>query len=322
MQKTDKLPTDWDEIVASQNGHFLQSSAWASFQQLLGHKIVCDHDTAWSYLASLRQIAHWRYLFVQAGPTIVKSHQFKHSLTSLRQQAQVLGCTFVRIEPIGAVDESELAALGASEVAPIEPKYPWVLDISADESKLRTDLSAGHRYGINSAERKGLRFEKSQKSADIEIFLQMMHDTAKDRFGAHSDEYYRKMYKTLHAHGAAQLFFAYHDREPVASALVFDWQGTRYYAHAGAFQAINRRLSGAMPLVWHMIIDAKANGYHAFDFWGVTPSDDPKHPWAGFSKFKKAFGGQMLSRLGTWELPIRQNQYRLYKIAKRIRNVA
>lgn len=322
MQDTSKLPDDWDEIVAGQAGHFLQSSSWADFQQTLGHQIVFDHGDGWSYLASLRQIAHWRYLFVQAGPTIVKSNQLKEAVASLCQRARTLGCTFVRIEPIGAVSAQDLMALGAHEVAPIEPKHPWVLDISIDESALRTGLSAGHRYGINSAKRKGLRFAKSKKPEDIELFLQMMHDTAKGRFGAHDDEYYRKMYQSLHAHSSAQLFLAYHDKEPVASALVFDWQKTRYYAHAGAFQAINRRLSGSMPLVWQMILDARANGFHSFDFWGVTPSDDPKHPWAGFSKFKKAFGGQMLSRAGTWELPIRQNQYRLYKIAKRIRHVA
>ena len=44
-----------------------------------------------------------------------------------------------------------------------------------------------------------------------------------------------------------------------------------------------------------MIIDAKHNGRKKFDFWGVTTSEDPNHPWYGFTKFKKSFGGELVT---------------------------
>ena len=315
------LPKDWDERLIDQNGHFLQSSHWAAFQQSVGNQVVFDAGPGWSYLASVRNVRRLKYLFVQCGPTIAEPKNLTQALQSLYTKADELGCTFVRIEPLGDVSEQDLMELGAREVAPVEPKYPWVLDISPSEEVLRSGLSAGHRYGVNSASRKGLRFAESKKDSDVELFLKMMHDTTKGRFSAHEDDYYRTMLKVLGKRDAAKLFIAKHEGEPIASALVFDWNKTRYYAHAGAFQAQNRKLSAAMPLVWHMILDAKAQGFTRFDFWGVTPSDDPAHPWAGFTKFKKAFGGKMLTRVGTWEVPVRQSSYRLYKLAKRIRRV-
>jgi len=42
-----------------------------------------------------------------------------------------------------------------------------------------------------------------------------------------------------------------------------------------------------------MITDAKAKpqGLTAFDYGGVAPDDQPDHPWAGATRFKKSPGG-------------------------------
>src|SRR5207253_9747167 len=74
-------------------------------------------------------------------------------------------------------------------------------------------------------------------------------------------------------------------------------------------------------LLWQMIGYAKARGAATFDFWGVIPDDNPSHPWAGFSRFKKAFGGRLLERAGTWELPVRMARYRAYAARSEERRV-
>ena len=62
-----------------------------------------------------------------------------------------------------------------------------------------------------------------------------------------------------------------------------------------------------------MIMDARAAGAAQFDFWGVVPGDDPWHPWAGLTQFKMAFGGQLVTRSGTWDVPVRPLRHRLYR---------
>lgn len=298
--------------------HFLQSSDWAEFQRAVGNESCFFAVGDRSWFASKRRVSRFSYLFVQCGPTFANGTDTKQVVADLRQAGEKYEVDFVRFEPVGDVDEQELLESHAREVDPVEPKHPWVLDLSPSEEVLRSGLSSGHRYGVNSAGRKGLTFREGGEH-DVEIFLNMMHDTTKERFTAHPDDYYRTMLRVLGKKGSAKLFVAELEGKPVASAIVFDWNKTRYYAHAGAFQELNRKISASMPLVWHMIMDAKGRGFKTFDFWGVTPSDDPTHPWAGFSKFKKSFGGQMLTRAGTWELPISANRYRLYTLVKRIK---
>jgi lipid II:glycine glycyltransferase (peptidoglycan interpeptide bridge formation enzyme) len=57
----------------------------------------------------------------------------------------------------------------------------------------------------------------------------------------------------------------------------------------------------------------------SFDLWGVAPSDDVKHKWAGISKFKKGFGGTTIQYLGTYDIPLNNIKYKLYKAYCRIR---
>jgi lipid II:glycine glycyltransferase (peptidoglycan interpeptide bridge formation enzyme) len=61
-----------------------------------------------------------------------------------------------------------------------------------------------------------------------------------------------------------------------------------------------------------MIFDAKKQGQSRFDFVGVAPVGVENHPWEGFTKFKRSFGGQYKFYLGTWELPTHP-LYRLYR---------
>jgi hypothetical protein len=37
---------------------------------------------------------------------------------------------------------------------------------------------------------------------------------------------------------------------------------------------------------------------------GTAPTDDPEHKRAGYTRFKRSFGGQVKEHAGTWHLPI------------------
>ncbi|MEK7143873.1 MAG: peptidoglycan bridge formation glycyltransferase FemA/FemB family protein, partial [Patescibacteria group bacterium] len=44
-------------------------------------------------------------------------------------------------------------------------------------------------------------------------------------------------------------------------------------------------------LQWEAIKEAKNRGCRFYNFWGIAPENNPKHPWAGLTLFKKGFGG-------------------------------
>ena len=69
-----------------------------------------------------------------------------------------------------------------------------------------------------------------------------------------------------------------------------------------------------------MISDARHAGAHPFDFWAIAPTDYSDHKRAGYTRFKRSFGGQVKEYAGMWDLPIHAVKYSLYRAAKTFSN--
>jgi lipid II:glycine glycyltransferase (peptidoglycan interpeptide bridge formation enzyme) len=180
-------------------------------------------------------------------------------------------------------------------------------------------LSASHRNRVNGTERRGIAIRLGT-DADMPEFLTMLHDTAQ-RAGAtfHPDWYFQKLWATLGPKGFAKLYVGEVEGQPVGMAMVYDWGGTRYYAHAGAHQELNRKHKVSVSLLWRTILDAKADNLKVFDMWGVAPEGDSNHRLAGVSEFKAGFGGQIVNYLGAWDIPLKPLKYRLYTVYRKLK---
>ena len=316
---------DWDSALQRMGGHFLQSTLWQRVQAALGHDVIWARDEQWLWAGAIRAGRFPRYLYTPHGPTARSTDAMTSALGCAVNAARERSLDFVRCEPAGMAALPALIASGAHRSRPIQPQWTWVLDLTRDEAALRSGLSAGHRGAINAASRRGLTFRVSADPQDIEVFLRLQERTAAaGRFRGQEQSYHRAVARTLMPERAAALYFAEAAGEPVAAALCFDFAGIRYYAHAVSDPHAGRKLQAAAPLVWKMILDARAAGSQRFDFWGIKPEDaatagGAPHPWDGFSKFKRAFGGQAVERAGTWDIGVRGWRYRLYRGAVRMR---
>jgi lipid II:glycine glycyltransferase (peptidoglycan interpeptide bridge formation enzyme) len=167
--------------------------------------------------------------------------------------------------------------------------------------------------------KKGVTFRASQDPDDIGILLNFLHMTARrNGFKPQSDDYLTTVANSLMPAGAATLFIAELDGEPIAAALAYDSADTRTYAHA-ALDDTHRKLSAGIPLLVTLMADAKERGLKHVDLWGVAPEDQPDHQWAGFTAFKKSFGGYEVAYPGTWDLPVKKLRYGAYQLARRLR---
>jgi lipid II:glycine glycyltransferase (peptidoglycan interpeptide bridge formation enzyme) len=72
-------------------------------------------------------------------------------------------------------------------------------------------------------------------------------------------------------------------------------------------------------LHWEIILDAKKQNLKEYNFLGVAPNEDQNHPWAGITRFKKQFGGYQADILGSFDLPLKPLEYKLFKFAEKIR---
>ncbi len=305
------------------SAHFLQQRAWAAFQSALGKQIFYASGKNWSWMAVLEANRFGSRLYTPYGPTASSPESLKKALQVLIGCAEDQGVDFVRVEPQAPSAKKTLKLLRAKRShRDIQPRHTLIKDLDRSDDELFSEMMSTNRRLYRRAATEGFTFKSSRNPADFSLFLDMIHQTAK-RTGIqpHTDEYFTAMAATLLPLGAARFFIARHDGKPVATSLVFEDARTRYYAHAASSESA-RKLQPNVYLVGHLIFDAKATGKKRFDYFGVAPPNAPKsHAWAGFTQFKRSFGGQYVEYSGTWELPIKKARYHAYRLLTHIRTI-
>lgn len=318
MSTAISLAKDWDKKLQKLQGSFLQSRLWANFQQQLGRELVWQEGSGWQWLAVVRRSRGLNYLMCSYGPVAESATAMRQAIKSLIAEAEQLNLDFIRIEPQRGITPDALRKLGAVRIAESSPTHTQIINLSQTEEQLRSNLASGHRNLINGTKRRGIVVKEATNSQGLELLIAMLDDTAR-RSGVvfYPGAYYQALLAAMPEN--LHIYVAEAGGAPVASALFYDWQGTRYYAHAGAFQERNRQAKASVSLLWQAIIDAKEAGLKHFDLWGTAPVGSSNHPLAGITKFKQAFGGEPVDYLGTWDIPLKKSKYQLYTVYRRLR---
>lgn len=307
--------------------HFLQSGAWATFQEALGRQVYQKSGKGWSYLAVLETGRGNTRLYCPYGPVCQGVEALEEAFASLLDLGEELGATFLRLEPTGDVHADALKKLGCKEVSynQLQPAQTQVINLAGKtEEEILAGMHSNNRNLCRTYAKKGLAMVESTDSGDVGIFLSFIHKVA-ERTGLrpHSDEYFKKQASALFRGGHARLFYATYEGKPVAASIVYDDETTRYYAHAAADDDY-RKLSAGTALLGYMIIDAHEKGKQEFDLFGIAPKnpeEEPGHRWAGFTKFKLRFGGERREYVGTWDYPLKPVQYYAYRAFQTLNHI-
>lgn len=292
--------------------HFLQSPAWEKYQQLEGYTTYRLSGDDFSALLIEHSTPLGKYLFCPYGPTVKSPASLPAALSALQEFARAHAAFFLRIEPTFPLSSDDIRSLHLVKSHDLDPAHTWILDLTSPESDILDGIDKEKRRLWRIRERKGVTLRHTTDPSETTILTDLLAAvTDKNHFTAQTASHLKNQLKS----GFATLYIAEFEHKPIAAALVYDHSGTRFYAHAAADYE-HRKLSAGATLVIQMILDAKSSGATAFDFWGITPSDDPHHPWYGFTKFKKSFGGHAVDYAGTWDLPLQPLRYKLYQFIR------
>jgi lipid II:glycine glycyltransferase (peptidoglycan interpeptide bridge formation enzyme) len=309
--------------------HMQQSSDWNLFRKALGKNVVYQSGNDWFYNATLengdgRFGKYFKRLYCPYGPVAANKQSYKESLDSLTDYATKHDVDFIRIEITDNPSFIEVARQsGFSKARRLsQPDLTLHIDLRRDTDAILKNMSKTNQYLWRKAPDNGIIFKHSYKATSLKPLNDMLKETSK-RSGAvfHGPEYYNTLIRILGPKKSAGIAYAYHNNKPIVGAIFFDDidQKTRYYMYAYSFDSA-RKLSANSPLLTYLILDAKKQGLNTFDMFGVSPLDQPNHRWAGFSKFKRTFGGTEVIYGGTWEKPIRQVRYNALNFARKISN--
>lgn len=308
--------------------HFLQSTAWGSFQQSCGNEVIEKSGIAsdggtWEYLAIVERGRFSSRLYCPYGPTFSTTAALGEALASLEVEARSHLVEFVRIEPRGSLAAEDLHAMGLRPAAHnVQPPDTVINDVRADvltEDDILKRASTTRRQLYRYSLRDGIEYRASYDPKDISHFLDMIHVVA-ERTGMqpHEDSYFETMGEVLFAQKAAGMLLSVLEERPIA-CLIFYTDGTTLgYAHAASVDGY-RKISPPSGLFMHAQFFARETGHTLLDTYGVAPEGaDKEHPWAGFTQFKESFGGVRVHYPGTWELPVSKLRYTIYNLVGKI----
>ncbi len=213
----------------------------------------------------------------------------------------------------------------------IQPPDTSLVDLTASEEEILARMHQKWRYNIRLSQKKGVSVKKYlgnslNLSEKIDRFYELTKETnARDGNSSHAKEYYLDLIKAS-AEQLAQgndvpqisLYIAEHEGEEIAAIMTLFSHDEAIYLY-GASSNHKRNLMPNHLLQWTAIQDAKAYGSKYYDLYGMPPDgENENHPMHGLYMFKTNFGGRIIHRIGSWDVPFKK-LYKLYSTAEKLR---
>ncbi len=329
--------SSWDAFVLNHpQGNLLQSWAWGEFQASIGNKVWRLQVSADAQVITQLQIIklhlgfgkHILYaprdlLINKFAPAQNQPEAIKLLMGQIKQIASEESAILLRLEPpISKEDRASLSIYKSIGFLPsiksLQPSRNLIIDILPAKDLILKAMKPKARYNIAISYKKGVQVVISSTLEAIKIFNQLNKETSfRNRFHSYSDNYYYQQLNILgHQHKLMTLLIAYWQDTPLASALITCFGKRAIYLH-GASSKLHADKMASYALHWEAIKLAKSRGCSTYDLGGVI---DDRHPqWAGITRFKQGFGGEMVEYVGALELPFNPLWYKAYQLLNKLR---
>jgi lipid II:glycine glycyltransferase (peptidoglycan interpeptide bridge formation enzyme) len=267
-----------------------QSKFWQTYLEKLGWKTI----PLGSQNAYVRKIPFG---------SIIKIPRFDPPIpfSQIDKIAKEEGAFFVKIEPNRKLSDSvlqeKLKSNGfTTEKWSLQPTKSITIDLSQDKEKLLANMEKDTRYSVRKAERDGVVTEKSR---DIDKFLNLHKETSKRQRFWTSEKDSKSLWDSLPEENRALLFAKKDGKILAGTFLIFHDKIAHFYEAASSIY--RRDLMAPYLIVWEGIKLAKLKGCETFDFEGIVDSRiTATKKWKGFTHFKRGFGGEEVTYLGSF----------------------
>ena len=316
--------------VLQDNGLFLQSFHQAQLYKDLGQKtwlFECVQSNGVRVRSLVTKVEARRgvFLFLPYGPMVdgeLCLANLEGFFSVLKDFARQERAAFIRMSPFwqDTVDRRELLQGCGFRKAPLHmlAETLWLLELNKSEEHLLSEMDKKHRNLIRRAEKEGVSLTMTADSQATERFITMHWQTVERHgFTPYTKDYFRQQVQQFAPDNQVIVAEAWWQGELLASAIVMFYGNVAAYHHgASSSQPEHRKMPASYLLQWEIIREAMRRGCHSYNFWGIAPSEDSKHPFYGITHFKTGFGGYRYDLVPAHDLVIHPKYYLNWTVEK------
>lgn len=309
---------DFENFVQThENGSFMQSRLWANVKANWESEGIISRDVSGNVrgtcLVLIKKTPLFRsaLLYAPRGPICCYSddealRDIAAGIDAIAEKYRAFA--FLCDPPIVIPESFVLAGAGLRtqrlpEEREIQCRFNYVLDIREKTTEeIRAGFKPEYRNRISKAQRRGVWCEELLGEDALNAlgdFCELMTQTGKrDGFPIRSKEYFARFISELGEH--ARLFMCYADiggKTPLSGAIAVSYGGRFSYVY-GASSDCWRNFYPNYLMQQTMINTAVKHGCKIYDFGGVPFCYDDSRREYGIYRFKKGFGGEIVSYAG------------------------
>lgn len=315
----------WNNFIIDSNFEFysfLQSWEWWDFQELLNKKIFRywifeKNKLIWVFQIIEVNAKRWKYFLIPHWPLILWDFfkNFSEILSKLKEIAKKEKVIFIRINSTNLNTKENyknfknLWFINAPMHEHAEDTH--LLNLSLTEDELLNNIKKKDRYYINRAIKEWVEIRKDNKNDHVEELIKMHinhseRDNWKHKYSAFSREYIENLYKVFWENIITISASFDWKIESILMTIKF-WKTCVYYIAASDIK--NPKFSPNYLCQWEAIKNAKNSWATIYNFWWVSPDDNPKHPIAWVTQFKRKFAWYDYSLLHAQDLVLSPKYY-------------
>jgi lipid II:glycine glycyltransferase (peptidoglycan interpeptide bridge formation enzyme) len=313
---TDQKP--WEDYVKNHpKGTFLQSLKFGEMNGVLGDKPIAlgmyRGDNVLKGVALVIRVKAKRgdFLYIPYGPLLDDNDLFLEFISYLKELAKKEKVNFIRVSPFiqNTPDNQKLYVSAGFRPSPLHmlAEHLWFLDLEGkEEDEVFVAMEKKHKNLIRRAKKDGVKIRISTLMPDVDDFLELHDETVKrHHFTPYPRDYFKSQVKLFAKDDEVLVFSAEYEGKTLASAIVM-YYGTMAAYHHGASTSdpAYRKIPASYLMQWTAIQEAMKRKCRLYNFWGIAPDENSKHPFYGITHFKKGFGGRRYDLLHCQDLPI------------------
>jgi peptidoglycan pentaglycine glycine transferase (the first glycine) len=297
------------ESLAGSDLHsgFMQSAYWSRFKQIEGYEVTrlgLREDRQLIGGASLLRFhltGEPTFVLCPEGPVLPweDSHTARSALRQLIDFAKTMPNTLgLRIEPHLQTPLPSILRNSGDAPTDLTPSDTLMIDLRLTEEELLARAHPKCRYNIRIAEREGVQVSRSQDLSRAHDFYELLTETSfRTGFFVEPFGFFLNLLSTVFGCDAGELFTASHQGKLLAAILVVYFGRRATYLY-GASSSTDRQKMPAYSLHRAAMGQARNRGCLEYDMYGIDAFERRDHLYAGITRFKKQWGGEVHRRIG------------------------